>query len=236
MSLSGRKKRILEVIVTSVEEAILAESGGADRLELIRDFEVGGLTPPLTVVADVLASVNIPVRVMVREQANFSLKDESEATSLREILASLTTLKIDGAVFGFIENELVDTKSIGRLLRGHEQLKLTFHRAFEAASNPFEAIKAMKEFPQIDKILTNGGGANWGAVSWTQRIERMQSWQQIASPITILVGGEVESNALEQMKTTELQEFHVGRSVRTPETTSGKVDPAKIRQMRQILD
>ena len=52
--------KLLEVIVTSVDEARAAEEGGADRLELLRDLDVEGLTPVLALVEDVLASVTIP--------------------------------------------------------------------------------------------------------------------------------------------------------------------------------
>jgi copper homeostasis protein len=38
---------LLEVIVLSVEDARAAEEGGADRLEVVRDIHLGGLTPPL---------------------------------------------------------------------------------------------------------------------------------------------------------------------------------------------
>ena len=41
---------VLEVIACTVEEAVEAEKGGADRLEIIRDFEAGGYTPPLELV------------------------------------------------------------------------------------------------------------------------------------------------------------------------------------------
>ena len=247
------KKRILEVIVMSAEEAILAQRGGADRLELIRDFQAGGLTPSVQLVSEVLAAVDIPVRVMVREQANFSVSDDSEIANLRDILASLTALKVDGVVLGFIKEGIIDTCAIGKLLHGHNNLKVTFHRAFEATNNPVEAIEALRNFPQIDRILTNGGGGeaggeaggdgangstnvSWGSTTWEQRIKRMHSWQQIAKPIDVLVGGEVDFNSLQLLKETELREFHVGRSARTPETTSGKIDTTKIEKMRITLD
>ena len=71
-------KHFLEVIACSVEDAVAAERGGADRLELISHYEVGGLTPPLELVQDVLAAVSIPVRVILREDESFFITDEKK--------------------------------------------------------------------------------------------------------------------------------------------------------------
>src|SRR6188474_594629 len=62
----GTKGMRLEVIATSLEDAVEAEAGGADRIELVRDLAAGGMTPPLDLVDAVLSRVRIPVRVMVR--------------------------------------------------------------------------------------------------------------------------------------------------------------------------
>ena len=58
---------MLEVIACSVTDAIAAAQGGAHRIELISRFDIGGLTPSLGLVRDVIRAVKIPVRVMLRE-------------------------------------------------------------------------------------------------------------------------------------------------------------------------
>ena len=60
---------ILEVIACTVEDAVAAEKGGADRLEIISRFDVGGLTPAPELVRAIKAKVSLPLRVMVRENA-----------------------------------------------------------------------------------------------------------------------------------------------------------------------
>ena len=57
---------ILEVCVDSVESAVNAARGGADRLELCGDLIVGGVTPSLALFERVREKVNIPVNVLLR--------------------------------------------------------------------------------------------------------------------------------------------------------------------------
>ena len=69
----------------TVADAREAARGGADRLEVVRDLESGGLTPPLALVAAIAAETALPLRVMVRENAGFmttaaSLRNSPEPT------------------------------------------------------------------------------------------------------------------------------------------------------------
>ncbi len=60
------KTIILEVIATTVTDAVIAEKSGADRIELVTGMLEGGLTPSYGLIEEVVRSVSIPVQVMVR--------------------------------------------------------------------------------------------------------------------------------------------------------------------------
>jgi len=51
----------LEVICTDAEEALAAEAGGADRLELVDEADRGGLSPSVDMVEQVRRAVCIPM-------------------------------------------------------------------------------------------------------------------------------------------------------------------------------
>ena len=121
----------LEVIVTSVPDAIEAEAGGADRLELVRALEVGGLTPDIDLVKAVLAAVPIPVRVMLRESPLMSLGDASEMRHLQANAEAFAKLPINGLVTGFIKGDSVDIKAMIDVLAPAPECNVTFHRAFD---------------------------------------------------------------------------------------------------------
>ncbi|MCA1607393.1 MAG: hypothetical protein LC775_18450, partial [Acidobacteria bacterium] len=91
-----RRAPILEVIACSVSDAIEAQRGGAGRLEIIRDFQTGGLTPPLELVNDILDAVTLPVRVMLREGDSYEVVGGAEREKLCAAAKRLSGLNVDG--------------------------------------------------------------------------------------------------------------------------------------------
>ena len=69
---------ILEVCVDSVESAVNAERGGADRLELCGDLIVCGVTPSLALYERVREKENLPIHVLLRPRFGDFLYSEDE--------------------------------------------------------------------------------------------------------------------------------------------------------------
>ena len=59
-------KVLLEVCVDSVESAIAAAQGGADRIELCSDLIIGGTTPSPILLNEIKTHVNIPIHILIR--------------------------------------------------------------------------------------------------------------------------------------------------------------------------
>ncbi len=224
--------KLLEVIITSIEDAIEAELGGADRLELVRDLEAGGLTPDADIVKAVLARVQIPVRVMLRESPSMSVKDTAEVRSLQEHAEAFSKLPVDGLVTGFIKEDSVDIKTLIEVLSPAPDCPVTFHRAFDELSDPLAAIWQLQGFSQIDRILTIGGEGDW-----PRRRQRLLEWQHAAQPsIAILVGAGLSRNTLEELRDLPLlNEIHVGRAARVPQSVSGIVSRDAVRALKSAL-
>ncbi|HUE82650.1 MAG TPA: copper homeostasis protein CutC [Pyrinomonadaceae bacterium] len=218
---------LLEVIAESVADALEAERGGAHRLELVRDLGVGGLTPSLEVVRNIVGSVSLPVRVMLRERIDYDGGDDSDRRRLCALAAQVSELPVDGLVLGFLSGGRVDLEFTARLLRCAPNLKATFHHAFEEVE-PFEAIQKLKTLKQVDRILTSGGRGEWPL-----KIEKLVRYQRAAGPeIRILVGGGLDIERIKLLlQKTDLQEFHVGRSVREPATAEGNVLAETVRTL-----
>ena len=68
LELNEQKNICLEACVETLEEAILAEKKGANRLELCSRLDLDGLTPNLNLTKKVMKKISIPIKVMIRER------------------------------------------------------------------------------------------------------------------------------------------------------------------------
>ncbi len=224
---------ILEVIACSVAHAIEAERGGASRLEIIRDFERGGLTPPLELVRDIVAAVSVPVRVMLRERDGYTVAGEAEIERLCKSARHLSALQIDGVVLGFLRDGEIDVDLTQRVLACAPALKATFHHAFEETIDPFASIEKLKRIAQVDRILASGGSGDW-----PQKIARLSRYERAARPqINILAGGGLNREAIRAVReATGIREFHVGRAARISGRADGAVRAPLVRELIQTVE
>jgi copper homeostasis protein len=222
---------VIEVIATSVEDAIAAQNGGAQRIELVSHFEVGGLTPSVELAQAVLDVVTIPVRVMLRERNSFEV-DEAETKRLCAFAEQFAKMKVDGLVLGFLRGGEIDTRALSRVLACAPNQRVTFHRAFELIGNPIDAVRLLKHFPQVDTILTSGGEGEW-----REKAARLSSLQTQAQPkIEVLVGGGINLSAMTTLiRFDNLRAFHLGRAAREPQTIDGVVSAERVSNIAALL-
>lgn len=90
----------LEVIATTLTDALLAAQGGADRIELVTGILEGGLTPGPGLIREVVRRVSIPVHVMVRPHSQSFVYDEYDLQTMKEDIAFIKASGAAGIVVG----------------------------------------------------------------------------------------------------------------------------------------
>jgi len=236
MSEKDNQQQILEIIVCTFEDAVAAERGGANRLEIISHYEAGGLTPSFDLVREITSTVKIPARVMLRESEPFVVTDEKEIESLCDAALAFARLQIDGFVLGFSRDTpdglQIDHDLVSRVLACAPNLKATFHRAFEALPDPIGSIRELKRHPQIDCILSRGRGEAWAA-----ELDRFIEWDRTASPeIRMLLGGGTDKEAVKIFcKASTIRAFHLGRAVREGEKIDGAVLEDRVNEVSELI-
>jgi copper homeostasis protein len=229
---------ILEVIVCSVEDAVAAECGGANRLEIISHYEAGGLTPSFDLVREITSNVKIPARVMLRESEPFVVTDDVEIERLRDAARAFARLPIDGFVLGFLKESPGGARQINHdlvssVLACAPNLKTTFHRAFEELPDPIGAIGELKRHPQIDCILSGSPGGR----AWAAALDRFVEWERAARPeIRMLLGGGIDREVVKIFcKASTIRAFHAGRAVRQGEKIDGVVLAEGVKELAGLI-
>ena len=222
---------LLEVIACSVADAIEAEKGGAGRLEIVRDLKRGGLTPPFELVHEIKQRVGVPLRVMLRENDGFETRDD-EVDRLCVAAERFASLDVDGFVLGFLNDGEVDIERTERVLACAPHVRATFHHAFEAATDKLRALSAIKQLPQVDRILSSGGTGDLAS-----RVQRLGEYERAAAPeLMILAGGGIDSEAIIKIgRETRIREFHVGRAARAQFDVEGDVHASLVSGLVQKL-
>jgi copper homeostasis protein len=223
---------LLEVIVQSVDDARAAEAGGADRLEVVREIERDGLSPSVDLVRAIRAATSLPLRVMVRESDGFSVGSDDELETLKEAFAAFAALRVDGAVVGFTRDRALDADLMQQVMSAAPGLAVTLHRAFDHVHDRLAAIDSARMLPQVDRILTDGGGGDWSL-----RCERLRQYAGRAGDrLKILAGGGVDETALRRLASARVvSEVHVGRAARDPQVATAPVSAARVAHLRTIL-
>jgi len=218
------------VIVQSIEDARAAVAGGADRLEVVRDIDRRGLTPDAALVRAILSETSVPLRIMIRESDGFSVSGATEVSTLQRAMETFAALPIDGIVIGFARGPALDLDLTRAVLAIAPHVLATFHHAFDEAADPFSALDALTSVPQIDRVLTAGGGG-----AWTSRCSRLAEYVARAEPgLTILAGGGVDDEVLGALAASGVvREAHVGRAAREPQLRAAPVSVAAVRRLRQ---
>lgn len=224
---------VLEVIACSVSDALEAEKGGANRLEVVRDLQRGGLTPSWELVSEIKRTVDLPLRVMLRESVGYETSGEDEIKNLCLAAKHFASLDVDGFVIGFLKQDRVDVELTKRVLACAPNVKATFHHAFEQSKDRMEALKEIKCLSQVDRILSSGGS---GALD--EKVQRLGEYEKAAAQeLTIVAGGGIDRQAILHIgRATSIREFHVGRAARTHFQVEGQVQAQLVSGLAQVLN
>ncbi|MCM2427788.1 copper homeostasis protein CutC [Streptomyces sp. RKAG337] len=228
---------IFEVIALGVDDAVAAQTGGADRLELVTDMAADGLTPSRETFAAIRAAVHIPLRVMLR------LSDGFGAGDIDALCAAAEGLRREGAdefVLGFLDGRGgADLEAVYAIADVIDGCRWTFHRAIDRAADRDAVRLQLAGLPGLDTYLTAGSakGVDDGLAVLVAEAARTSA-EPAPEPgyePRILVGGGLNREHLPALRAAGIDAFHVGGAVR-PAGWASPVDVGAMREWRALLD
>ncbi|MDO5535841.1 MAG: copper homeostasis protein CutC [Propionibacteriaceae bacterium] len=222
----------LEVRVLGAHDAVPAEAGGADRLEIIGEVADAALSPEPSVVAAVRSRTNIHLRPVVRLREGYST-DGGELVRLRGLIASYLDAGADGLVLGFL-NGLgeVDAEVIGALLDGFT-CPWTFSRAFDTVLASDDAWRAVLRLPGIDGVRTAGSARDLEH-GLDDLVRRAHASSDVAA--LVVADGSLHPDHVPWLARAGVRQFHVADQVRPGGSKKAYVDEALVRSWRRLVD
>ncbi|MER5310274.1 copper homeostasis protein CutC [Streptomyces sp. NPDC002773] len=225
-------RAVLEVIALDEQDAVAAQSGGADRLELVTDMAADGLTPSRAGFAAIRAAVDIPLRVMLR------LADGFAAGDVDALVGRALELREAGAeefVLGFLTPDgEPDLVAVERLIAALDGARWTFHRAIDRAADRDGLRKNLADLPGLDTYLTAGSATGVDDGLATLKAEAARSGEP-GYEAQILVGGGLRLDHLPELRAAGLDAFHIGGAAR-PQGWAAPVSADAVRVWREAID
>lgn len=206
----------LEICASSIQSAINAQLGGAQRIELCCNLEQGGLTPSAATIQMVRKKLTIEIFVLIRPRVgNFTYTD-LEFEQMRANILFCKKVGVDGVVFGVLneKNEIdqVKNRNLVELATG---MQTTFHRAFDCLKEPMKGAEEITNLG-FDRILTSGLAPT--AMEGQDLLKRLI--QQVKDQIIILPGSGLNSqNIADFLLMTQAKEIHASaKKIMKPRT------------------
>lgn len=202
---------ILEACVETYKEAFLAETRGADRIELCAELNVGGITPSYALLESVRAKLSIPIMVMIRPRGGNFIYDTLELKLMKQNIDICKSLNVNGVVFGLLDdNNNIDVKNTMLLAKCAHPLEVTFHKAIDETNDLIKSVYELKQIPEITRILTSGGKPT--AYEGSRLLNEMI--QATEGALKILAAGRItDKNLAEISGILHTDEFHGRRIV-----------------------
>jgi copper homeostasis protein len=215
----------LEICVDSVESAVAAEIGGAQRVELCSALAEGGLTPSLGLIRAVRSRIGIGVHVMIRPRGGDFFYSDEELAVMRDDIRYAAQIGADGVVLGLLtadgEVDVEGTRelvNLARHARPAQPMQVTFHRAIDMARDMEAALEDVVQ-TGADRILTSGAAQS--AIHGTDCVASLV--RTAGSRIGVMVCGGVRPENVQQIAhATGADQFHAALRTSVPSPVTNR--------------
>lgn len=189
------KPLLLEACVDSVISSVRAEQQGAHQIELCGRLDLDGLTPDLDLIAEVINTVNIPIKVMLRNRGGNFIYSKKDVEAMKFSLAQILRLDIQGIVFGaLLSDDTIDVSLTQEICDLAGNIPVTFHKAIDSCSDILQATKVLKQ-TRVTSILSSGGKPT--AMEGAEVLKEMIN--MVKSKVEIISAGKITSDNISEI-------------------------------------
>lgn len=232
--MSERKRAVLEVIALGVEDAVAAQAGGADRLELVTDMAADGLTPAVETFVGIRAAVDISLRVMLRRADGFAAGGAKDVDALVRLAGRCGPPERTSSCSVSSTSTAVPTCPPWSGSSRNWTAALDVPPRDRPRRRPRLLRKQLADLPGLDAYLTAGSPDGVDDGFPTLLAEAARRTEPGYEP-RIMVGGGLRLDHVPRLRAARIDAFHIGGAAR-PGGWDGPVAVAAVREWRQALD
>lgn len=196
---------ILEICANSVESAIAAQQGGADRIELCTNLAEGGTTPSYGQIKWCVENLQLEVWPLIRPRGGDFLYSDAEFETILEDISYCKQIGCNGVVTGLLNtNGTINEERCAKIIAVASPMPVAFHRAFDMSNDLSVALETVIKLGFV-RVLSSGGKEN----AFVGANELAKLVVQANNRIEIMPGAGVNAdNLIEIAKTTSAKNFH----------------------------
>lgn len=184
---------IIEACVENLEEALIAEQGGANQIELCARLDLDGTTPDSALVKACLQQLSIPVKVMIRPRGGDFVYSPAEIQEMHNSIQAYQSLRARHFVIGMAtEDNHLHISQVQEICAAFPKASFTLHKVIDQVADPLSAVSALNQIPNLQSILTSGGAAT--AMEGADQIMAMRA--ALAPQKEIIAAGKITANNL----------------------------------------
>jgi copper homeostasis protein len=147
----------LEICANSLTSALIAQEGGATRVELCDNLGEGGTTPSYGQIALAKSKLKIPLFPIIRPRGGDFLYSDQEFEVMKADVIACRSLGCSGVVYGILTSDgTIDIERCILLRELAKPMSVSFHRAFDMTNNLPEALETLIDIG-FERVLSSGG-------------------------------------------------------------------------------
>ncbi len=196
----------VEICAHTITSALIAQEGGADRIELCMAIEVGGLTPSPATILAAKRLLKIEICVLIRPRSGDFLYSDLEFEIIKKDILFCKNNGVDGVVVGVLnENKELDVEKMRELAVLARPMQIACHRAFDQTPDGFIAMETLIELG-YNRILTCGQATN--VVAGKEKLKQLV--EKSRGRIAIMPGnGVTVENIADIVSYTKVKDIHL---------------------------
>ncbi|MDC0204314.1 copper homeostasis protein CutC [Flavobacteriales bacterium] len=199
---------LIECCANSVQSALNGGKGGANRIELCADLELGGLTPKRNDILKANAEINIPIYVLIRPKDGDFVYSDDELVKMIDDIQFCKIVGCAGVVIGALhKNGSINIQQTKQMVRAAKPMSVTFHRAFDEGNDLLKNIEDVI-LCGCDTLLTSGQAKNVSL--GLKNLKKLVTIS--AGRINILAGSGVNYTNAEDLFKIGVRNFHLSGS------------------------